>query len=343
MRGRRLIGLFLTIFVSILHNYNSTTAFAVEDGQIIKEDPNVVYAGDGTINGFLYSPWLIFMQAHSSNEWFTSNMIFKTIDGQESHAERILIANGYRDRVVNSEAINNGTAIADRVNDFSIIVLSEPLIVKNRVRLLKPEEVNGIIEKKTPIRMIGMSRHDATQVIDGVPRILEGKLIKPEDAKIIFDKYYLNGNEYWAPKGAKYTLGPINLVLSPGSGHGCDGDSGAGYFIQDGEEKIYIGPNGSHSVGVPNCGRPAVWGEYGNVQNIEPAYNHLDLITQAEEIASQKDLNWKAQLEAEAKAKAEAEAKAPLLKKVTIICIKGKSVKKIAGFKPKCPLGYKQK
>lgn len=54
----------------------------------------------------------------------------------------------------------------------------------------------------------------------------------------------------------------------------------------------------------------------------------------------------KAKAEAEAKAKAEVEAKAKAEaanKKVTITCVKGKTVKKVTSVNPKCPSGYKKK
>ena len=48
--------------------------------------------------------------------------------------------------------------------------------------------------------------------------------------------------------------------------------------------------------------------------------------------------------EAEAKAAAEAKVAAEAVnKKTTIICIKGKAVKKVTAVKPKCPKGYKKK
>ena len=46
---------------------------------------------------------------------------------------------------------------------------------------------------------------------------------------------------------------------------------------------------------------------------------------------------------AELKAKQEADAKAAVLKKTTIICVKGKLTKKVTAVKPKCPSGYKKK
>jgi hypothetical protein len=46
---------------------------------------------------------------------------------------------------------------------------------------------------------------------------------------------------------------------------------------------------------------------------------------------------------AELKAKQDAVAKAATNKKITITCIKGKTVKKVSAIKPKCPAGFKKK
>jgi membrane protein involved in colicin uptake len=53
----------------------------------------------------------------------------------------------------------------------------------------------------------------------------------------------------------------------------------------------------------------------------------------------------KAKQDAEAKAAAEklAAAKATAQKKTTIICVKGKLIKKVTAVKPKCPSGFKKK
>jgi hypothetical protein len=74
----------------------------------------------------------------------------------------------------------------------------------------------------------------------------------------------------------------------------------------------------------------------------------------AAEIKAKQDSEAKAKQEAEAKAAAELKAKqeavakaaagkASSLKKTTIICIKGKLIKKVSAVKPKCPKGYKLK
>jgi membrane protein involved in colicin uptake len=70
---------------------------------------------------------------------------------------------------------------------------------------------------------------------------------------------------------------------------------------------------------------------------------------EAEEAAVKAATELKAKLEAEAiaaaelKAKQEADAKAAASKKSTVICVKGKVVKRITGTKPKCPSGFKLK
>ena len=74
----------------------------------------------------------------------------------------------------------------------------------------------------------------------------------------------------------------------------------------------------------------------------------------AAEIKAKQDSEAKAKQDSEAKAAAELKAKqeavakaaagkASSLKKTTIICIKGKLIKKVSAVKPKCPKGYKLK
>jgi hypothetical protein len=53
--------------------------------------------------------------------------------------------------------------------------------------------------------------------------------------------------------------------------------------------------------------------------------------------------NTSTQTENAAKAEADAKAKAEQMKKTTIQCIKGKTIKRVTGINPKCPAGYKKK
>jgi hypothetical protein len=196
-------------------------------------------------------------------------------------------------------------------------------------------------------------------------------MIDKESAKQIYDRYYSISHPNWGPRGAAYELIDIQVSHSTSKGSGCDGDSGSGFFLRRGDAKIYLGPGGAHSAGIPNCGRPGYWGEFGNAFAIEPVYKHLDLIKEAEaivqeiiernekakaeaeakadaekaasELKAKQGAEAKAKAEAELKAKQEADARAASSKKKTITCVKGKKVKKLTAVKPKCPKGYKKK
>ena len=63
----------------------------------------------------------------------------------------------------------------------------------------------------------------------------------------------------------------------------------------------------------------------------------------AKQEAEAKAAAEKAAAELKAKQEAEAAAKATAAKKITITCVKGKTVKKVTAVKPKCPTGYKKK
>ena len=315
-----------------------TPANSVENGVIVKDDQNAVYMFDGTGNQFLYNPYIVFVSAHSHEDWSKDPMVVHNMFGQSAKVEKLLVDPEFKDRNTSPESIANGTSIGSRHMDFAILILETPLPMTTKVSLATSDDIPSLIQNKTPIYMIGYSSHDSTKVRDGLARKLTGYLISETEAKSIFDYYYSNWFEFWGPKGAKYELGPINIVYSEEGGNGCDGDSGAGFYFLRGTEKVYLGPNGSHSVGVRNCGRPATFGPAGNVSNIEPVWNHLELIKTAEEYVAIKI----SKLQNEVKAKAEARVKV-VTKKSTITCIKGKTTKKIIGVNPKCPLGFKKK
>jgi hypothetical protein len=64
----------------------------------------------------------------------------------------------------------------------------------------------------------------------------------------------------------------------------------------------------------------------------------------AAELKAKQEAEAKAAAELKAKQEAEAKAKVEAAKKkITITCVKGKTVKKVTAVKPKCPNGYKKK
>ena len=368
MRKRFLVLLTVTLALVLL----KPNAVAVENGVLLDGDDNAVYLLDGSVNAFLYKPQIVFTSAHGTAEWGKGELFVNTSSGKKVKLERILLAPGFKERSVSREAIDAGKAVLSRSNDFAILILAEPIPMTKSVELVKADQLADVIRNQEPVYSIGYSSYDSSRKKDQRPRQLEAKMIEKESAKKIYESYYVTGHPNWGPRGSTFELIDIQLVHSPTTGSGCDGDSGSGFFLKRGSTKVYLGPAGAHSVGIPNCGQPGFWGALGNAFAVEPVYKHLDLIKEAEMIVNQMVIKaaeakaaaelkakqeaeekaaveLKAKQEAEAKAaaelkaKQEADAKAAALKKTTITCVKGKLTKKVSAVKPKCPSGYKVK
>jgi hypothetical protein len=262
-------------------------AYAVENGTLLTQDENAVYLLDGSVNAFLYQPQIVFTSSHGMDQWAKGELFVNNSSGQRSKVDKILMAPGFKDRIVTKESIAAGNSVLSRSNDFAILILQEPLPMTQKVDLIKSNDLLDIIRNQEPVYSIGYSSYDNTRKKDQRPRQLEAKMIDKELARQIYESYYSVGHPNWGPKGSTFELLDIQLVHSASTGSGCDGDSGSGYFIKRGTNKVYLGPAGAHSVGIPNCGQPGFWGDKGNAFAIEPVYNHLDLIKQAELIVDQ--------------------------------------------------------
>ena len=87
-------------------------------------------------------------------------------------------------------------------------------------------------------------------------------------------------------------------------------------------------------------------GDYsGNWKIFSGPIKETTSIREAEIAATQLKAKEEAEVKAAAdlRARQEAEVKAAAVKKTTIICVKGKVIKKVSAVKPKCPTGYKKK
>ena len=262
-------------------------ASAVENGTLLTQDENAVYLLDGSVNAFLYQPQIVFTSSHGMDQWAKGDLFVNNSSGQKSKVDKILMSPGFKDRIVTKESIASGNSVLSRSNDFAILILKDPLPMTQKVDLIKNNEILDIIRNQDPVYSIGYSSYDNTRKKDQRPRQLQAKMIDKELARQIYETYYSVGHPNWGPKGSTFELLDIQLVHSASTGSGCDGDSGSGYFIKRGTTKVYLGPAGAHSVGIPNCGQPGFWGDKGNAFAIEPVYKHLDLIKQAEIIVDQ--------------------------------------------------------
>ena len=232
----------------------SLPTFAVENGVLLDGDENAVYLLDGSVNAFLYEPQIVFTSSHGMDQWAKGELFVNNSSGQRSRVDKILMAPGFKDRLVTKESIAAGNSVGSRSNDFAILILAEPLPMTQKVDLIKINDLSDIIRNQEPVYSIGYSSYDNTRKKDQRPRQLEAKMIEKELAKKIYEKYYSVAHPNWGPRGSTFELIDIQLVHSASTGSGCDGDSGSGFFLKRGNTKVYLhtDPKSRSDSGVDN-------------------------------------------------------------------------------------------
>ena len=300
-------------------------AYSVEFGQDATGDPNAVKVGGAS--GFLYSDRIVFTAAHVIDStggvdyWEKEGVIYTpgivSVVGQKRYkAKKVLVAPTYRPRVGNDQT---------RVDDFAIIILQESIPMMNEVLVASTEEIDGFINDKTPVSMIGYGLQNPSQRTNSdwrnrSPMKMTSFLVSNEDLR---NFYTVNANKIY--QKSNQTMLDYGIPNTEQHGSVCDGDSGAGFFVDNGNIRYYLGPVGGQQAGIPNCRNDGSqsFGIGGGMTGITASNKFSTLIKEAEQIIAEDKQNeflkaeeiriaaeLKAKQEAEAKARAEAEAKA---------------------------------
>ncbi len=303
------------------------SAEGVEFGQDATGDPNAVRINGG-FTGFLYSDRIVFTVAHGfdgSDNW--PNLGFVNAPGVNSTSsekeyaiQKLLKEPTYRARV---------GADSTRVNDFAIIILRESIPLQNKVEVASASDIESFIREKAPVEMVGYGFQNEAQRADlqpwnnRTPHKMTSVLVSGEELR----KYYSDNSGLLRPNQTILDLGIPNNTKY---GSVCDGDSGAGFFVQKGNIRYYLGAVGGSQAGITNCygdryGDQTRWRSIGGMSGITPTYKFLALIKEAEDfVANEKKLEaaklqeerialeLKAKQEAEEKVRLEAELKAKL-------------------------------
>ena len=280
-------------------------------------------------SGFLYSPRIVFSVAHN---FFKENDLEKehvtkrdaiwvgypndtlTPGVRRVSVEKFFIPEGYKSRT----AWTGGNRIT-RINDFAVLVLKSPLPTDNKpVELLTPELHDQYIQSNEQINLTGYGtqlREQAGQeCVNRRPSSFQSTMTS---------KTISAGSQSWTAT--------LNTSVAPGMPNMCDGDSGAGYTKLLSDKYIYLGAAGAGGKNQHNCEtyQPALNSEA--INGADPVYLFTDLIAQAEKYVADNPY-------VEPKT-----ASTGFNNKTTVICVKGKSTKKVTGLTPKCPKGFKKK
>lgn len=300
-------------------------ANAVENGTDAKNDFNAV-AIDGGGSGFLYAPRIVLTVAHSLEAGFSKEDIrIVGYPGQLTTINKYPItwpavksvktfyAPGFKPRTQSDWS---------RIDDFAVIVLERPMEMKNKVRIATIEDVKRYKENNTLVHMIGYGRQQDRRNPDqqGSVNIYPNEMI----SKILNDQGS-NTIKQGLPPGVIFSS-DINFEQRQGQASTCDGDSGAGWFVEENGYRVYLGAQSS-GWGMSNCGHHGLWDPNGAMSGISGAYKFMDLIKEAEQYIKDHPYN-------------EPQTKQLDKKSTTnkILCVKNKTKKYLNATK--CPKGY---
>lgn len=304
---------------------------AVENGSNALLDPNAVSINGA--GGFLYAPRIILTTAHNRQlphelenlqVTFPGDVLTKT--SKTVAVSKVFAASTYTDRTFLS-----GGNIFSRTDDFAVIVLSEPMQVKNTVKIATKEDLERFKANHFKANLVGyglqsiemraLSNNGRNQV-DISPKMISTNFLTDEEAQTIV-RNSLGGNAIY--KQDAY------FAQNSTTGSFCDNDSGSGWFVDFENVRYYIGAQ-SGGWGVPNCSTESTWGNFGSFASVSAAYRFTALIAEAEIFVV--DHPYIQPLPANTTSPAT--PKAPAKK---ILCQKGKVKKYFTSTK--CPTGYK--
>ena len=287
-------------------------------------------------SGFLYSSRIVFTSAHTA---VTFNSKGELVDFREQLSvgkpNSNVKTSGPGVRVIKRFASPGYTANKEGdTNDFAILVLERDLMKVEPAQLMTPEIEKDLVEKRATVKMHGYGLHvDLCGANENPP--CRGK---PFDSSLV-------------PRSTEATLRPAGdfaqlipnpiqprfanelLFFSPEKTGMCAGDSGGSLTTTYNGKLIYLSNIGT-GANTYGCGLGGGYDGKGGFQHSPQIYKQSELIKEAEKFVAEQI----AVENAEGKAKVETAKK-----KLTITCVKGKTIKKVTAVNPKCPVGYKKK
>jgi hypothetical protein len=284
------------------------SADGVEYGQDALGDPNAVWVMGAS--GFLYSDRIVFTAAHTADYFGDAGYLFApgvkvAPDNKRYFVQKILKAPTYRARVGTDNT---------RVDDFAIMILRESMPVRNSVQVASPADIETFIREKAPVEMVGYGfqseamRTDLQALNTRSPHKMTSVLVSGDDVR-----KYLAAYPGWHQPNQ--TILDFGIPNNEKTGSNCDNDSGAGFFVQKGNVRYYLGAAGGSQAGISNCnGSFNKFAPNGGMSGVNPTHKFLALIKEAEEfVANEKKLEAakeEARIAAELKAKQEADERA---------------------------------
>lgn len=270
------------LIVMMLLFISPNSAYAVENGYDGSNDPNAVSINNGGFSGFLYSPRIVFSVAHVQ-EFVRSGQIknfYVSYPGKDSNSTTIKV----QEIIWPSNFVDRNNLDFSRKNDFVIFILEKPMPMTNKVIVASKQQVEEFKKYNREATLVGYGYQSnlmrQSRSISIKPHITKNIMLDDLSALQILNRALPpKSNGSYEQVGYKYD---INFLQKEGQSSICDGDSGAGWFVEENNIRYYLGAQ-SNAWGIPNCGRNGRWDINGSLASSSNGYDNFDLIKRAEE------------------------------------------------------------
>jgi len=287
---KKILSLIASIALSI---GTASPASAMERAEEGKNNPRVVSLGGCT--GFLYSPRIVLTAAHclSHNgvEYPMRAMrpgLRTTWNVNDSNSVKVI------KRFAHPAFVDRIGEIAAHLNDFGVLVLDKPLANVTTASLITEEEAIALSNARGNVYSTGygyQSKADRESAKTNpryvLPATAQFPLIPIAEIQPRVERH-----KAWSHVLEIYPDNVLAVSQAQGGPQTCDGDSGSGYYLRDGDEFTYFGVL-AWPLGITNCygGDGTPDGSDATV-GVFPVYLGLETIAEAEAYLASISPKW---------------------------------------------------